>query len=128
MHPIACLWGENIHIDRPVDPFLMDNLKGLRRLWASWFDEVHNVEFDAPRGEIDGMAPRPVTQRRTISCFSGGVDSLFTLVRHRHKAGGGVAAPIDDLMCIAGFNTSMDDLVGIRDVLGRAARKFGKRS
>ena len=36
MLPIACFTGESITISKPVDQLLMDNLRGLQRVWTSW--------------------------------------------------------------------------------------------
>ena len=128
MLPLACHFGEPITIDRPVDRALADNLKGLQQVWQSWYPELHIVDIHAKSiASADRLHGPEAEERRTISCFSGGVDSFFTLFRHLERAIGDGSSTIDDLLTIAGFNTPMEDFRQQQKDLAPAAEKLGRR-
>lgn len=115
MLPLACHFHEDIEVDQPVDPVLLENLAGVQQIWRAWYGELRTVEIHAPTGPPQGASPG----KRTLASFSGGIDSFFTLLRKGHE--------ITDLLSIAGFNTPMDDLARMREQLDPIALKFGKR-
>jgi hypothetical protein len=128
MLPLACYFGEALAIDRPLDRVLHDNLVGLRSVWSAWHPEIKPVPIEA--STMVGIDRREVAidaSRRTISCFSGGIDSLFTFLRHKDQVLGDGSSPIDDLLCIGGFNTPMDDFDQMQAALDPFAARFGRR-
>lgn len=128
MLPLACYFGEPLVIDRPLDRVLHDNLLGLRSLWSNWYAELRPVPIEAPN--LVGVDRRDVVidpSKKCISSFSGGIDSLFSFLRHRDQVLGDGTALIDDFLCIAGFNTAMDDIDGMRMDLEPFAQRFGRR-
>jgi hypothetical protein len=128
MLPIACYYGEPLVVDRPLDRLLHDNLIGLRSLWSSWFPELTAVPIEAHT--LVGVDRREVTidpSRKIISSFSGGIDSLFSLLRHKDRVLGDGTGLVDDLLCVGGFNTSMADFDTIRAELDPFAERFGRR-
>lgn len=128
MLPLACYFGEPLVIDRPLDRVLHDNLLGLRSVWSSWYPEIKPVPIEAHA--LVGVDRRDVPidpSKRTISCFSGGIDSLFTFYRHKDQVLGNGTALIDDLLCVGGFNTPLDDFDRMRARLGPFAARFGRR-
>jgi hypothetical protein len=128
MLPLACYFGEPLVVDLPLDRVLHDNLLGLRSIWSAWYPEFRPIAIEAHA--LVGVDRREVPAdpaRRTISCFSGGVDSLFTFFRHKDRVLGDGAATIDDLLAISGFNTPMDDFDRLRGKLEPFARRFNRR-
>ncbi len=126
MLPLACFFDEPLRIDRPLDRLLHDNLKGLQRIWSTWYPEIHFVDIEASAIITeDRRLARIDPSKKTISCFSGGIDSMFSYFRHKDQALGDGRSTIDDLMCVAGFNTSIDDFDDMRRQLGAIADKFG---
>lgn len=128
MLPLACYFGEALVIDRPLDRVLHDNLLGLRSIWSSWYPEIRPIAIEAHA--LVGVDRRGVLAdpaKRTISCFSGGVDSMFTFFRHNDRILGDGAATIDDLLAISGFNTPMDDFDRLREKLEPFAQRFNRR-
>lgn len=124
MLPWACKLGEAVELDKPVDAHLADNLRGLQRVWRSWYPELALVDIKAPlRLSEAEVCP----DKKTAAFFSGGIDSLFTLVRHNDELRGDGTSLIDDLICVAGFNTSLEDFQGLQDSLRPMAERFGKR-
>ena len=115
MLPLACFWGETVRLDQPVDALLVENLTGVQQVWQSWYPELACVHIDAPTR----VGNAPCRSPGTLASFSGGVDSFFSLLRHRHR--------ITHLVSVAGFNTAMDDVAPMCEVLARVAAVFGKR-
>ncbi len=127
MLPLACFFDEPLHLDRSVDRKLFDNLKGIQQVWNSWFPEFHHVDVIATSVSGDHSCHyRDSAAERTISCFSGGIDSLFTFLRHKDGPGGDGSARVDDLLCIGGFNTSLNDVAGLCAHLNGFAQRFGR--
>ena len=128
MLPIACYYGETLVVDRPLDRVLRDNLIGLSRLWSNWYPELKPVAIEAHT--LVGVDRREVVidpSKKAISSFSGGIDSLFSFFRHKDQVLGDGTALVDDLLCVAGFNTSMDDVEKMRVELDPFAQRFGRR-
>jgi hypothetical protein len=128
MLPIASRFGEPIRIAEPVDQLLVDNLRGLQRLWRSWYPELHPVEIEASEVYDASPAARAAGGvRKTSALFmSGGIDSLFTLLRHSDRVAGDGTSTVEDLISIGGFNTSIADRDDIRRSLQPIADRFGK--
>jgi hypothetical protein len=128
MLPLACYFGEPLVINRPVDRVLHDNLLGLRSVWSAWYPALKPVPIEADT--IVGADRREVPidpSKRTISSFSGGIDSLFTFYRHREQVLGDGTGIIDDLLAIGGFNSPMDDFDEMRAELEPFAMHVGRR-
>jgi hypothetical protein len=128
MLPLACYFGETLVFERPIDRVLHENLLGLRSIWSSWYPEIKPIAVEADtivfadRSKVgaDGAM-------RTISSFSGGIDSLFTFHRHYDSVLGNGSACIDDLLCVGGFNTKLEDFDRMRAKLGQYADRVGRR-
>lgn len=128
MLPLACYFKEPLHLEGPVDRLLLDNLKGVQQIWCAWYKELAEVPIHAAKvRDADRIAIVAETEKRTISCFSGGIDSFFTLIRHDTEALGDGTTTIDDLLSVAGFNSQMDDFDQMWADLGPAAERFGRR-
>jgi hypothetical protein len=112
--PLAASLNEKLRIASPVDPTLLANVSRVSAIWRSWYADLSIPEIDA---ELDGVA-QIAEKERTASLFSGGVDSLFTLLRDRPTAAPGERRPITDLITVWGFDIPIDDLtafVRLRD-------------
>jgi hypothetical protein len=128
MLPLACFFGETLILDQPVDRKLLENLRGLQQLWKSWFPDLTRVEIVASSvTPARPSYPRTHPAKRTIACLSGGVDSLFTFLRHDKTVQGDGSALIDDFLCVGGLNTDLDDFPDLVADLGDFSRKVGRR-
>lgn len=77
MLPLAAATGEDIHVDMPVDAYLLQNAEALRKLWSAWFPgKTKGFEVHAPVMEAAGPTPA------ALSTFTAGVDAFFTVLRH----------------------------------------------
>ena len=64
-----------------VSPSLLQNLEEFQAAWASWRpDRYTKIEVVA---DIEREQPRSSNANTAIAAFSGGVDSSFTVFRHR---------------------------------------------
>lgn len=73
----ALICREDLHLGgTSVDPFFMRNIHGALLQYAAWNRRRTPVIKGAAEGPVVSAAPALAT------CFSGGVDSLFTLLRH----------------------------------------------
>lgn len=113
--PLACYFDEDIVLVEPVDALLLENLKGVQHVWRSWYPRLAVVRIHAPVAAPDSSE----RSRGTLSSFSGGIDSFFSLLRHRDQ--------VTHLLSIAGFNTPIADLENMRRDLGPIAQMLGKR-
>jgi len=80
----------------PVSAKLLSEAEQIQAIWSTWRPKLHHVQVVAPALE-DGPAPGP-----GVACFfSGGVDSFYTLLRHRDE--------ITHLLLIHGFDLELED-------------------
>lgn len=74
----GALHKEDIEIDLPVDPILMRGVTAIAACWRQWYGRIHVPTIRATN--IVQLPDRPPAQ--SASFFSGGIDSLFTALRH----------------------------------------------
>ncbi len=124
MLPLAVCFNEPLRLTGPIDPVLLDNLHGLQRLWKYWYPKLKVVPIESV-----GTRPRRASApgAKTIACFSGGVDSLFTFYRHKDEVLGNGHGVIDELLCISGLMTSIEDIGALRREFETIAERHGKR-
>ena len=103
--PLAASLDHTISIASPVDANLRANASRVSAIWRSWYPNLSSPGIDA---ELDGAGPIAEGER-TASLFSGGVDSLFTLLRDRATAAPGERRTITDLITVWGFDIPIDD-------------------
>lgn len=124
--PFAVKTGEAIHIDLPLDPFFLENVKGLMHTWIDWYPDLQKVDIKAPIGRA------PDSKGRRGQFFSGGVDSWFTLLRHAESTPRfPQIGDIDDLITVGGFDIPLQSTEEVEQLAGLAAEvaaAYGKRS
>ncbi|MEQ8346495.1 MAG: hypothetical protein RIB84_29135 [Sneathiellaceae bacterium] len=100
MLPASMHDGEPCEVDRAISPKLSRNLLVAQRRLASWFDFLRPVPvLSAPPGPADG---RPAGRRAgTACCFSGGVDSWYSLIKHRHA--------VTHILLVRGFDIGLEN-------------------
>lgn len=121
--PLAMTRGESLEIPLPVDFVLLQNLDILQSIWTAWHAGLQVVELTAPRA---AGSPRP--EGRVVSCFSGGVDSFYTLIRNHDRFPAGDARRISALMLVHGADVPVDDETTfgtLRQRYGAMAEGFG---
>lgn len=105
--PLAVETGEPLVVERPADPWLRRNVRELMRVWAGWYDRLEPVPVRAPQGRIP--EDRSPEAGRTVSLFSGGADSLFTLMTHGRAGSRGSPRypPLDEVLFVRGFDVPL---------------------
>ena len=105
MLPYAVKTGETLTMSLPVDPELLENVKGLVATWRNWYPELFTPKIEVPTMSAPALAPN----RRTVAFFSGGVDSWFTALRHIPELESAAIGQVDDLLIVHGFDIPVDD-------------------
>jgi hypothetical protein len=109
--------GARLSSSQPVSPRLLASMRPLQDILTTWDRTLQRVPVDAPALEhIRDRSPRVGT------FFSGGVDSLYTLLKHQDE--------ITDLVFIHGFDIKRQDTVLYAlalENIQRLADTLGKR-
>ena len=120
--PLAAALGEPLELGLPVDSTVRANLKELMQIWRSWYPKVRVVPIVADQADnLPASEPG-----RTVTFFSGGLDSFFTLLRDREADG---EPPVDDLLWITGLDVPLSNPEACRRAsasLQRVADEAGK--
>lgn len=104
MSAMAAINGEDVTVRFPVDPYLLENIKALRREWHAWNKRWKITQFDCP-----DLVPLQRAGQRTGMYFSGGVDSFYSLLRNDKEPNneGDATGCITDLITVWGFEISL---------------------
>jgi hypothetical protein len=70
--------GKALHINGPVSRAMLTNLEELQEAWAMW-SPMYKVVPVTALSEVDDVAAK---DRAGVFAYSGGVDSVFSLLRH----------------------------------------------
>jgi 7-cyano-7-deazaguanine synthase in queuosine biosynthesis len=118
--PVAVELGEPLALCLPVDGRMLDGATERMQTWQWWSARHAPVAIEA---DVAAPDPSPGRHGRTVSLFSGGTDSFYTVLQPR-------AAPIDDLMLIHGAFDLMyakrAAFERVRAKLAAAAEALGK--
>lgn len=93
----AMRMGVDIHCEEPVSERLLDRLPMAQAILHRWDSELRRVNV-YPRG-LQACGSRP--GGRVGVFFSGGVDSFYSLLRHRDE--------ISDLIFVHGYDVALDN-------------------
>jgi hypothetical protein len=78
--PLALVLHENLRIEGPVSPRLINGMREYQMAMSLWFPRLmHPVKIDAPDQEV---LPAKHAGQTCVTLFSGGVDSTYTLMSH----------------------------------------------
>ena len=122
--PLAAYRQESLRLGLPVDAQLLAQVPAIMQTWAQWFPNCRPIAVAAD------AQPALTRSARVATCFSGGVDSFFSLLSH--EPGGPAAAdgpPVDDLVYVWGFDLKLSHEAQwrrLRDRLASAAAAFRK--
>jgi hypothetical protein len=126
MLPYALATGEAIVCDIPVDPALLENLKGLVAVWREWYPQFAQPEIIAPLVPLNAIS---VPGNKSAAFFSGGIDSWFTVLRHAPELESAAVGRVDELITVHGFDIpaeSRDEFVKLHEVLSLGAKALGR--
>lgn len=98
---IACLFpamarGMNISSTEPVSPKLLAGISRIQDIFCKWYPELHKIKISAPT-----PPPHSSKANGTLSTFTGGVDSFYTLLKNKPAVNG--------LVNVHGFDVQLSD-------------------
>lgn len=105
----AMMQGELLEIRPPLSPRLHFHLGRIRDIFHTWHPEFRRSEILATPG---AGAPRPAACR-AATFFSGGVDSLYTLLKYRRYEA--LPAPLTHVIFMRGLEKPLDFLRGVEE-------------
>lgn len=95
----------NVTVHGEVSPSLLSNLTEFQAAWTSWRPQKYQPI--AIGADLEKEAPiHP--ENRVIAAFSGGVDSSFTIWRHRTKQCGRLTQNLQASLMIHGFDIPLE--------------------
>ncbi len=104
LHAMKC--GKPLRIHGPVTREALHNLEELQQAWSLWRPELYQ-HIDITADAVIDRLPAP--GHRTIAAFSGGLDSTFTVLRHRLKLAGSGSYDPDSVLLVQGFDIGFDN-------------------
>jgi len=88
----------------PVSPSLLRNLEEYQTIWANWCPETYShIEIQADSEQEQSQAPTGAV----VSGFSGGLDSSFSVYRHRTQNLGRARQNLTAAIFIHGFDIAL---------------------
>jgi hypothetical protein len=100
----AMLRGESLVIPaaNPICPVLLKNFQSFQDVFCQWYPELSKVDLVVAVKSV--AAPKLL---RGVSCFSGGVDSLYTFFQMRQQ--------IDQIMLCCGLDLQLNEIQRIEE-------------
>ena len=124
--PLAVTLGEPLRICAPVDRQLVEGIQHLMMTWRTWYSSYPVVPLEVDLLPDNGTELPP----KTVSLFSGGVDSFYTALRNQPDADTVRKQRIDDLLLIWGMDIPIaneESFRNKRDRMRAVADEFGKQ-
>jgi hypothetical protein len=109
--------GARLELAAPLEPPLRENLEVLREIFRTWYPDKFSRGGSVAAADTTRME-RPSSRRGVF--FSGGVDSTYSLLRHRDS--------ISELVFVVGFDIphrNNELAEGVSSSLRDAAARFG---
>lgn len=115
--------ADRIRVEGPVSAEALRNARAVQEYWACWLPEryrIVDIEPESVTPESDVLSAHPNgLPDRAVAAFSGGVDSIFTLLRHAGGWLGNAAYPVRHVVMVHGFDVVAAD----RDGFDRLQRR-----
>jgi hypothetical protein len=118
--------GLPLRVHGPVSRSAMYNLEDVQAYWRLWRPQRYKRVDIIPDEIVDLERRKP--GRRAISAFSGGVDSTFTVLRHKSHPAAMEAYNLDAVLMVHGLDISLSNEDHFKMAIERAnpfLRKMG---
>lgn len=103
---LAMRQSSDIKVHGEVSPSLLRNLAEFQAAWSSWRpNSYHPIEITA---ETEQEQCNPEAGEKAIAAFSGGVDSSFTVWRHRTNHCGRLQRNLQAGLVVHGFDIPLE--------------------
>jgi polysaccharide pyruvyl transferase WcaK-like protein len=97
--------GEDLQVGGPMTRRALLNLSEFQEAWVLWRPHLYHKIRIIPESIVDRG---PAMDKKAIAAFSGGVDSLFTILRHKKKALRNASYPLNDtVLMVHGFDVPL---------------------
>lgn len=107
--------GETLEIVPPISPLLHFSLPRIRDIFRAWWKEFPHTQIrTTPAG-----ADQPPRTNRMATFFSGGVDSFYSLLKHRHGADA-ATSPLTHVIFLRGVESRLELSQGVEASQSRA--------
>jgi hypothetical protein len=93
---VAMKLGRSVQLAAPLSNQLITNLPTLQNIFKCWDKQLQSINIHA-----DNIQETRHPNRKTAMFFSGGLDSFYTLLRHRDE--------LDALIFVHGFDIPLDN-------------------
>lgn len=99
--------GLPLRVHGPVSRTAMYNLQCVQDFWRLWRPTRYRQVDIIPDQVVDLERHKP--GRRAITAFSGGVDSTFTVLRHKNRLANTVSYNVDTALMVHGFDIRLSN-------------------
>jgi hypothetical protein len=98
---------QDLRVHGPISLDALLNLNEFQEAWVLWKPEIYHKIKILPDNIIENV---PAEDRKeAIAAFSGGVDSIFTILRHNRKRLGNASYPLNKaVLMVHGFDVRLD--------------------
>ncbi len=120
----AMLWGEPLDITPGISSRLHFHLPRIRDIFHTWFPALTRSQIRATAASTRTSEP----PCRAATCFSGGTDSFYTLLRYRGRDA--LPSPLTHVVFMRGLEKPLDflrDVESAQHVVERIAARAGVR-
>lgn len=114
---LAMRWSASTLVHGQVSPSLLRNLEEFQAAWSAWEPERYRPIEISAEVEQEQLPAEP--SDKAIVAFSGGVDSCFSVFRHRNSHCGRWQRNLQAGLMIHGFDIPLEQ----QEVFERAAEK-----
>jgi hypothetical protein len=117
---LPCMYEhEDLKIEAPVSRVLLDNIYNIQNIMSGWYPELSKIRiiWDS----FTNFSLKDDNKAVSACFFSGGVDSSYTLLKHKHT--------ITHLILIHGFDIKLNNKELWSEALNsnqKISREFGK--
>jgi hypothetical protein len=94
--------GERLIVHGPLSRSCLYNLEEFQAAWNLWRPSLY-FHIDIVPSEVIDL-PIQKTGRKALAAFSGGVDSTFTVLRHKMNLCGNASYNLSDILFVHGFD------------------------
>jgi hypothetical protein len=111
--------GQTLRVDGPMTKEALCNLNEFQDAWVRWKPGLYRKIEIIPSAIV---TPEISGERRAIAAFSGGVDSVFTILRHnRGQLGNASFLLRDSVLMVHGFDVSLENPASFEALKDRTA-------
>jgi hypothetical protein len=111
--------GRPLRVHGPMTKDALCNLSTFQEAWTRWKPHLYR-KIELIPSEV--VSPQTGTDGRAIAAFSGGVDSVFTILRHNNQQLGNASYPLNHaVLMVHGFDAPLESLVNFEALKHRTA-------